>query len=303
MTGYVTRIAPSPTGTMHIGTARTALFNWLAARASGGRFILRIDDTDADRNDDAHVQVILDSMAWLGLDYDSTFRQSDTAVAIPDVTKALLNAGFATTLDNGAIALVWHDFMPRVWNDSIAGDIAVTDDAIKQIDGLILVRGGDKLGQPTYNYASVVDDYMEGVDYIIRGSDHISNTGKQAAIWTAMSNAFGPDGNWRDLPKFAHVGLIHKDKKKMSKRDGAASLLDYRDAGYDVDAIFNFLLRMGWGPTVDNKSTSMLSRDDAVRLFLDGGRMKASPANFDQQILDAFNRKWKARKANASKGD
>lgn len=314
MTGYVTRIAPSPTGTMHIGTARTALFNWLAARASGGKFILRIDDTDADRNDDSHVQVILDSMAWLGLDYDAMFRQSDTAGRTKAAADLLVSAGYATVLDNGAIALKWHEFMPRTWTDAIAGDMTITDDAVGQIDGLILVRGGDKLGQPTYQFASVLDDYLSGVNYIIRGTDHISNTGKQVAIWAALSKLDGKadaaiadaglDGfATRDpaLPKFAHVGLIHKDKKKMSKRDGAASLLDYRDADYDVDAIFNFLLRMGWGPTVDNKSTSMLNRDDAVRLFLDGGRMKASPANFDQQILDAYNRKWKARKATVNK--
>lgn len=293
---YTTRIAPSPTGTMHIGTARTALFNWLAARASGGKFILRIDDTDADRNNPDDVKVIIDSMAWLGLDYDDVFHQSgaDSLGAAQITARQLVDTGLAKTLDNGAIALIWQDWMPRVWTDSIAGDIAITDNAKDSIDGLILMRGGDKIGQPTYHFASVVDDYKSDVNYIIRGTDHITNTGKQIAIWSAISKFYGDDAS--PLPKFAHVGLIFKDKKKMSKRDGAASLLDYRDKGYDPDAMFNFLLRMGWGPTVDDKTTKMLSRDDALRLFLDGGRMKASSANLDSMILDSYDRKYKARK-------
>jgi glutamyl/glutaminyl-tRNA synthetase len=292
---FTTRIAPSPTGYMHVGTARTALFCWLAARASGGRFILRIDDTDLDRNIDAAVQPVFDGLDWLGLDCDLTVRQSDRTDVYRQHALMLLEAGLASSADNGAILLKMPADMPATWTDEVGGRMPVTADAMRTIDGLPLLRGGDRAGQATYQFASVVDDYVMGIDFVIRGTDHIANTGKQIAIWLALSKV----ASARPLPRFAHVGLIFKDGKKMSKRDGAPSLLDYRDDGSDPDAMFNFLLRMGWGPKVDDKSTTTIDRARALELFLDGGKMRAANSNFDAAKLAFYDRTYKRRKAAA----
>lgn len=293
---YVTRIAPSPTGMMHIGTARTAWFNWLAARATGGKFILRMDDTDAERNQTEAEQPIFDGLEWLGLNYDEFIRQSDRSAIYKNYANILLDSGSAFHADNGAIMLRWHKFQPRSWEDTIAGSIAISDKAVEEIDGkLCLIRGGEKLGQATYQFASIVDDYVSGVNFIIRGTDHIANTAKQAAIWHAIADGIAEE---KPLPKFAHIGLIFKDKKKMSKRDGAASVLDYRANGYDPDGILNFLLRLGWGPKIDDKASTFMDRSRATELFLTGGAMKSSNANFDTQKLDFYDRSYKRMKAN-----
>lgn len=289
---YNTRIAPSPTGMMHIGTARTALFNWVVAKSSGGHFILRLDDTDTERNQPEAIQPIFDGLKWLGIEYDGYYRQSERAHIYQQYANNLLDSGLAFTADNGAIMLKWHDFMPRSWEDSVGGKIVVSNKAVEEIDGrLCLIRGGEKLGQATYQFASIVDDYDLGINYIIRGVDHIANTAKQVAIWSALVEA---DQKTIDLPKFTHVGLIFKDGKKMSKRDGAASLLDYKDKGYSPDAIFNFLIRTGWGPKVDDKQSTFIDKDRAFELFLTQGNMRSSNAGFDQNKLDFYNRKYKA---------
>lgn len=296
MTVYNTRIAPSPTGMMHVGTARTAYYNWLAARATGGKFYLRIDDTDADRNDMSLVQPIVDGMRWLGLDYDASFNQSNLKRRkyCDGIATKLVDAGYAIVLDNGAIALKWCDWMPTTWHDDVSGDMAVTDTLIKQIDGMILVRGGDKLGQPTYHFASVCDDYAYDINYIIRGHDHRDNTAKQLAIWAAIAKVDGKDFV---PPRFAHVALMFKDGKKMSKRDGAASLLDYRDAGVDPDAFLNFLLLMGWGKSGDPNASKIIPMDAAKDVFVDGGKfISRDRVGFDQHILNSFDRKYKAAK-------
>lgn len=293
MTVYNTRIAPSPTGDMHLGTARTAYFNWLAARATGGKFILRIDDTDQDRHNEDAVKVIYDTMEWLGLDYDQTFRQSQIKdMGIYDrAANDLLKAGLATRLDNGAVALVIPDNMPDSWVDEVAGTVPVTDKAKQVIDGMILVKGD---GWPTYHFSTVVDDAFMGINYVIRGKDHIDNTAKHIAIYLQMQKCNSASFVNFTIPKYAHAGLIFKDKKKMSKRDAAASMLNYRDAGYNPDAMLNFMLRMGWGPTVDDKTTAIISRERALELFLTGGAMKNNEASFDQAKLDSFDRKYKA---------
>ena len=158
---------------------------------------------------------------------------------------------------------------------------------MQAVDGLVLVRSD---GMPTYHLASVVDDMDLGVTWVIRGSDHVSNTARHVAIWTALSSCTPGSP---PLPSWTHVGLITSDGKKVSKRDGAASMLGYRDAGTDPDAMFNFLLRLGWGPSVDDRTTRTISRDRAVSLFLDGGRMRATPANMDLALLASFDRKYK----------
>jgi glutamyl/glutaminyl-tRNA synthetase len=294
-----TRIAPSPTGMMHIGTARTALFSWLAARATGGRFIMRLDDTDLERNQPEAIQPIYDGLAWLGLNYDEQYRQSERGAVYEKAAQALLESGYAEKAENGALLLRPRN-LHRSWRDELVGELPITDRDMEMIDGLVLVRGGDKLGQPLYHFTSIVDDYEMGITSIIRGDDHRSNTAKQIAIWWCLNRSGFLENKDKPLPRFYHVGLIFKDKKKMSKRDGAASLLDYRDKGYDPDAIFNFLLRLGWGPRKDDKSTAMINRDQALQLFLDGGSMSARPSNFDGVKLDSFNRKYAAQKKASS---
>lgn len=280
---YVTRIAPSPTGDFHIGTARTAYFSWLAARASGGKFILRIDDTDQERHQEKAVEVILETMKWLGLDYDETFRQSNRRDTYKEIADIMLRNGTAVTLDGGAIGTNPDKFvLPDNWTDTIAGSIQITDQDRKNCPGVVLIKSD---GFPTYQFSCVVDDHLTGVNYIIRGVDHISNTAKQVGLYNLLQ--------WT-TPQYAHVGLIHKDKKKISKRDGAASMLSYREKGYNPDAVLNFLLRMGWGPKQDDKSTAVLPKERALELFLSAGSMRAASSNFDQAKLDSFDRKYKA---------
>jgi glutamyl-tRNA synthetase len=309
---YVTRIAPSPTGDMHLGTARTAYFNWLAARASGGSFILRIDDTDTARNDSSKVDDILAIMDWLGLDYDELHFQSQRQVVYDKFADNLLQQLWAKRLDDGAIVMNLGFFnvdhqtyfkdtlgIPDHWTDSLAGDIALTNSDWDQAKNLVLMKSTAAGGGPTYNFASLVDDIDLGINFVIRGTDHIKNTAKQVLL----NQFIRPTLNANDiinhtkypLPKFAHVGMLTKKKKKLSKRDGAASMLAYRDAGYNPDAILNFLLRLGWGPKVDDKTTKIITKDRALELFLDGGKMRAAPSNIDIQKLDSFDRKYKGR--------
>lgn len=282
MKAEITRIAPSPTGMMHIGTARTAYFNWLAARATGGKFILRIDDTDATRNDEAAVSVIDEGLSWLGLQADERFRQSDRQDVYAAVAEKLLDEGKAVRAENGAVLLA--DGLNASWTSYDGKAMIPTHKEQALADGQPILRAD---GTPIYHFASVVDDADTGITLVIRGSDHISNTFRQAAIFRALG---------KEPPVFSHVGLITQNKKKMSKRDGAASLLNYRDEGYDPDALLNAMLRMGWGPSRDDKSTAILTRDQAVEMFMTGGRMKSSPAEFDKQKLDWMDRKYKARK-------
>lgn len=285
MTAEITRIAPSPTGMMHIGTARTAYFNWLAARATAGTFILRIDDTDATRNDESAVAVIDEGLAWLGLNADERFRQSDRQDLYAATAERLLADGKAVRAENGAILLA--DGFDASWTTHEGRVMSPTHKEQALADGQPILRAD---GTPIYHFASVVDDVDMGITLVIRGSDHISNTFRQAAIFHALG---------ADLPKFSHVGLITQGKKKMSKRDGAASLLNYRDEGYDPDALLNAMLRMGWGPSRDDKSTAILTREQATDMFMTGGRMKSSPAEFDRQKLDWMDRKYKAKKRDA----
>lgn len=275
MKGYITRVAPSPTGFAHIGTIRTALFNYLAARSSGGSFILRHDDTDSERNREECIKVTEDSLSWIGLKPDLIFRQSERCKRYAELAEGLVQNGSAIVCDNGAIALKWHAGMLRLWHDEIAGDLSVTDTNISHIDRkLILLRGSDKLGQATYQFASTVDDWDYSINYIIRGVDHTQNTPKQLAIWYALNTL---SEHPVDYPKFAHVGLIFHEKHKLSKRDNAASLFVWRDAGYSQEAILNSMLRLGWG--IDDKGQAY-SLDEMVALF-PNGRMKNSPANLD----------------------
>lgn len=295
MKAYNTRIAPSPTGFAHIGTVRTALFNFLAAKATGGTFTLRIDDTDTNRNNEEAVQPIYDSLNWLGLKWDNTFRQSDHLDKYKLWANTLVEDNLAIKLDNGAVALKWHKDMPRVWHDNISGDIQITDTNIEQIDGRTILLKGDEHGNsPLYQFTSTYDDWDTNINYIIRGVDHITNSAKQIAIWWALNRLVHDPV---ELPEFAHVGLIFKDGKKLSKREGAASALWFKDQGYLPDAVFAFLLRLGWSPRVDDKDSYTMSPEQAIEQFLTHGRMRNSNAQLDLKKLDAIQKKFLSRLA------
>lgn len=283
-----TRIAPSPTGDMHIGTARTAYFNWLAARASGGKFILRIDDTDQKRNNPDSIQVIFDTMKWLGLDYDQVVYQSERFDLYKSAAGLLLHKGWAEVQDTATIFKLNRDHVFRShWHDEIGGDVKITQDDKDNMDGMVLIKSD---GSPTYNFCSVVDDLYLGINFVIRGVDHITNTSKQVMLWDILNPG------QLSLPKFAHLGLICVGDKPLSKRDGASSMVHYMKAGYDSDAMLNFLARLGWGPTVDDKTTKLLPREKMLELFLNAGKMKSKPAGFDVAKLESFDRKYKAQK-------
>lgn len=303
MSGEVTRIAPSPTGFMHVGTARTALFNWLVAKTSDGKFILRMDDTDVSRNVVEAEQPIFDGLKWLGLEWDEFHRQSKRLGRYTEVAEALVTSQLAKRLDNGAISLSSPELIPELWEDSVVGTVHLQSGAsLEQLrGGLILIRGENKsvdalagsaamdvsgLGSPTYNFASIVDDMDLGITHIIRGKDHIDNTAKQLYVKAALEHA----GLFTRQPiRFSHVGLIFANGKKMSKRDGAASLLDYRDKGYAPLALLNHLLRIGWGPKLDNKANSFCrSVEQILDVFSSGGRFRASECDFNSTRLDSF---------------
>lgn len=286
-----TRIAPSPTGDMHIGTARTAYFNWLAARATGGNFLLRIDDTDIERSKPEFTKVIIDTMKWLGLDYDQMIKQSDRFAIYLSEARDLVKKGLAIQKVDGSIVLYPSDNdIPNEWNDELSGHTKVSDFEKTNLAEMCIIK---KDGSPTYHFASVIDDISHSINCVIRGVDHFSNTAKQITIYRSL-------GKENDIPKYYHVGLIH-DGKKLSKREGAASMLKYQSEGFDPDAMLNFMVRLGWGPTVDDKSTSVLPKARMLELFIDGGKMKNSAANMDAAKLHSFDKKYKILKNHVAK--
>jgi glutamyl-tRNA synthetase len=299
MTPLITRIAPSPTGMFHFGTARTAYFNYLAAKASGGKFILRIDDTDVARNDEAHVGTIMDALSWLGLTPDDTFRQSDRLDEYRRIADALVDANKAVRLDDGAITLELPDNMPDTWRDYLGRkDVKINDHDRKFIDGLVLMRSTANGGGPTYNFASIVDDMFAGVNLVIRGVDHIANTSKQVAVKAAIEGnaVFSPP---RSI-EFAHVGLIEiigEDGKraKLSKRSNAhvADIMSFKADGYSAEAVLAYMLRMNWNPSDANfdKHNPPITTDRAIGMFLTEGRLKNSAPLFERKQLDAVARR------------
>lgn len=295
-----TRFAPSPTGNLHLGGARTALFNWLAARATGGKFILRIDDTDKERSKPEYVDDIKRGLEWLGLDWDSEVRQSERTEIYNSHLESAIQRGFAVKNDDGSTRLNLIEepglvgtgepltFRIQSWFDHVGGNIAISDQDWKYIQTAPLARAD---GSALYNFASITDDMDLAINLIIRGVDHITNTSLQACIAsTVFATAIAP--------AYAHVGLIHSSAgKKMAKRAGDDEffLSHYIQAGYSPDAMFNCLLRLGWGPKVDDKSTAVLTREDALALFMSGGNLRSAPAKFDIVKLNSWDRKFKAR--------
>jgi glutamyl-tRNA synthetase len=291
------RFAPSPTGALHIGGARTALYNWLMARKSGGTLVLRIEDTDRERSTPENVEQILDALKWLELDYDegpvSQFERADRhkelldklldegkayrSTATADDVKAYkaqhgADKGFrGTNEDEGAIRLHVPDDGETVVHDLIRGDttfqhVHLDDPVIARADGSVL-----------YNFAVAVDDLDAEITHVIRGEDHLSNTPKQLLVYEALGV---------EPPLFAHLPLLHgPDGKKLSKRHGAASVQELRDAGYLPEALRNYIALLGWG-SVD--SETLIATDELIEQF-DIARVSKNPAQFDEVKLRWMN--------------
>ncbi len=264
------RFAPSPTGYLHVGGARTALFNWLYARHTGGKFLLRIEDTDKARSTDEHTRVILDGLTWLGLDWDEEpVFQGARITRHQEVADKLFAEGKAY-LDDGAIRF-------RVppgeiaWEDAVHGRISFQGDDVKDF---IILRS-DRT--PIYNLAVVVDDLDMGITHVLRGDDHISNTPKQIALYRALDAA---------LPVFGHVPMINgPDGKKLSKRHGATAVGDYQHMGILPAAMRNFLALLGWSPGGDRE---IMTLDEMIELFSFEGIQQKS-AIFDTTKLEWMN--------------
>ncbi len=303
----VTRFAPSPTGYLHIGGARTALFNWLYARGRGGKFLLRIEDTDRERSTPEATDAILKGMEWLGLDHDGeVVSQFDSADRHREVALQLLSEGKAykcfSTQDEiqafrdaakaeGKSTLFrspWRDadastlpdapFVVRikapqdgetVIKDQVQGDVTINN---KQLDDMVLLRSD---GTPVYMLAVVVDDHDMAVTHVIRGDDHLNNAARQMMIYTAMG--------W-DVPVWAHIPLIHgPDGKKLSKRHGALGVEEYQVMGYPASGMRNYLARLGWSHGDDEFFTDAQAQD-----WFDFGGIGKSPARFDFKKLENF---------------
>ena len=265
------RIAPSPTGLLHIGTAGTALFNWLFARHEGGEFRLRIENTDTSREVAEAVDQIQDSLRWLGLDWDGepTF-QLDRMEDCRKVAEQLVADGKAYE-DEGAIRFRMPDDGVTAWEDVVRGRVEIANETIEDV---VLVRSD---GRPTYNFASPMEDVWDGITHVIRGDDHISNTPKQLNIIRAVGG---------DVPVYAHVPMIFgMDGKKLSKRHGAQAVEEFRDAGYLPETMLNFLALLGWAP---DGETTLMSRDELIERFT-LERVSPSPAQFDYAKLDWMN--------------
>jgi glutamyl-tRNA synthetase len=265
------RFAPSPTGFLHIGGVHTALFNWLFARHEGGESRLRIENTDTNREVEEATQQIEDSLRWLGLDWDGDITfQLDRMERCKDEARRLVEEGKAYE-DEGAIRIRMPDEGTTAWDDLIRGRIEFPNE---RLEDLVAVRAD---GRPTYNFASPVEDWLDGITHVIRGEDHISNTPKQIRVLEALGAS---------VPAYAHLGNISgPDGKKLSKRHGAVSVEEFRREGYYAPALFNYLALLGW--SYDDR-TEIFSRDELVRLFT-LARVGASPATFDYQKLTHLN--------------
>ena len=303
-----TRFAPSPTGNLHIGGARTALFNWLYARHHKGVFVLRIEDTDVERSKEEYVRAILDGLTWLGIDWDEgPYYQMERMDLYRDLAHKLLEEGRAYKCyctpevldekrklalkegrkpaydrtcrdapreDRGDKPFVIRFKTPLsgaiIFDDMVRGPISFQ---AEELDDLIIWRTDNT---PTYNFTVVIDDGLMGITHIIRGDDHINNTPRQIVIYEALGYP---------IPRFAHVPLIHgKDKARLSKRHGATSLIDYKDEGFHPEAFMNYLARLGWA----YGDQEVFSAEEMIGLF-DLGNVGKSPSIFDMDKLTWLN--------------
>ena len=300
------RFAPSPTGYLHIGGARTALFAWLWAKKTSSKFVLRIEDTDKERSTQTSVDAILDGMEWLGLDYDEgPIYQSDRTERYNEVINELLSNGKAyycdcskdrleklrenqiankdkpkydgccrdKSLKNGVIRFLNPDEGLVTFKDFVKGEVSIAN---SELDDLIISRTD---GSPTYNLTVVVDDHDMEIDCVVRGDDHINNTPKQINLYEAMGWA---------VPEFAHVPMIlGSDGSRLSKRHGALNLLSYRDEGFLPEALLNYIVRLGWS----NGDQEIFSIKEMIELF-ELKNINNSPASFNQEKLEWINQSY-----------
>lgn len=271
------RFAPSPTGNLHIGGGRTALFNWLFSQSQNGKFILRIEDTDKERSKKEFVDEILYSLKWLGFNWDELYYQSQRFDRYRMHADKLLKAGSAyiEKSPEGKEAIIYKVPAKKIEvNDLIRGKIEFDSSLIKD---QVLIKSD---GTPTYNFACVVDDAEMNITHIIRGDDHISNTPKQILLYEAIG---------LPLPFFAHLPLIMGvDGGRLSKRTGATAISDYRKMGYLSEALLNYLLLLSWAPG-DNRE--LISIKEAAKLF-DIKNVNKTAATFDLKKLDWINNQY-----------
>src|SRR4051812_6247544 len=265
------RFAPSPTGYLHVGGARTALYNWLLARGQGGEMLLRIEDTDPERSTEENIEVIFDAMRWLGIDWDEEpVSQTSRRPRHEEAVKQLLDSG-ATYEDEGAMRLRVGEGDDIVFDDVIRGEVRNPRSAIKDF---VIARSD---GSPLYNLAVAVDDHDMGVTHVVRGEDHLSNTSRQVLILEALGF---------EQPVYAHLPLLlGPDGKKLSKRYDAASVQWLREQGYVPEAVLNYLALLGWG---FDDTTTFFSVDELQQKF-SLERVSKNPAVFDEAKLRWMN--------------
>ena len=264
-------MAPSPTGLLHIGGVRTFLFNWLFARGQGGECLLRIENTDTSREVEESVEQIERSLRWLGIEWDGeTTFQLNVMERAKEEAQRLVAEGAAYE-DEGAIRIRMPEEGTTGWDDAVKGRIEVPN---AELEDLVLVRSD---GRPTYNFASPLEDWLDGITHVIRGEDHVSNTPKQINVLRALG---------AEPPVYAHApNVFGIDGKKLSKRHGAVSVDEFREAGYVPEALMNFLALLGWAP---DGETTIMSADELVERF-SLERVGSSPATFDYAKLDWMN--------------
>jgi glutamyl-tRNA synthetase len=268
------RFAPSPTGVLHIGGARTALYNWLLARGSGGEFVLRIEDTDRERSTPENVELILDALRWLELDWDDgPISQWERRDRHKEAVEQLIESGHAYE-DEGAVRFRVPEEGEITFHDVVLGDITNPYSAIKDF----VIQRSD--GSPLYNLAVAVDDLDMGITHIVRGQDHVSNTPRQLMILRGLGH---------EPPVYAHIPLLHgPDGKKLSKRHGAASVQEVRADGYLPEAVRNYIALLGWGY---DETTTLMTTDELVERFA-LERVSKNPAVFDEQKLRWMNGRY-----------
>ncbi|HSE56900.1 MAG TPA: glutamate--tRNA ligase [Candidatus Paceibacterota bacterium] len=279
----VTRFAPSPTGNLHSGAYRTAIFAYLFARKHSGTFVLRIEDTDRERSKKEYEENILESLQWLGLEYDHFFRQSENIARHTQVLEKLISDGHAYVSKeaakdgSGVIKEIVRFKNPNT-------DVSFHD----QIKGLVTMHTEDlgdfviakNIHEPLFHLAVVVDDFDEGVTHVIRGEDHVSNTPRQVLLQRAIG---------APTPEYAHLPLVlGPDKQKLSKRKGALAITEYRDLGYLPEAILNMVAMVGWNPGTDQE---LFSKEELITAF-DLQKVQKSPAIFNEEKLNWFNREY-----------
>ena len=277
-----TRFAPSPTGFLHIGGVRTALFNWLYAKKNSGKFLLRIEDTDRERSSKEAIKKIIDGLNWLGLENDGEIvYQHKNEERHIEVAHILLEAGFAyrdwelendygNLEKNHAIRFKTPKEGETIINDKVQGDVEIKN---KEIEDFVLLRSN---GTPTYMLSVVVDDYDMNVTDIIRGDDHLTNAAKQKLIYDSLK--------W-ECPTFTHIPLIHgQDGSKLSKRHGALGIEFYKEEGYLPEALINYLLRLGWS----HGDQEIFSLEEMIKYF-SIEKIRKSPSKFDIDKLNDIN--------------